>query len=104
MTVKELRQLLMVLKQSDIGCLSIEEVNSLISTIEVEAYVQQVKDFKKFVDDLMSFDNDDEKAWDAFYDLKWTITFGNHSVTIGNEATIYNAMQDFLADFVENCL
>ena len=102
MTVKELRQLRKVLKQTDIGCLAVAEVDSLIETLEREEYVQQVKDFKQHLDKAMPNDPDNDDAWNDFYQQEWSISFGGHTVKVDNCATIYNAMTDFLTEYVQN--
>lgn len=102
MKVKELRQLRMVLKQTDIGCLTIAEVDSLIEALEREEYVQQIKDFKQHLDEAMPNDPDNDNAWNDFYEKDWSISFDGQAVKIENCASIYNAMTDFLDDYMQN--
>lgn len=114
MNEKQLMGLAKLLRaaKEDCGVLSVEEVNELARVVEVELYVQRVQDFKKFLSKVMpdgpNSTPEQEAAFEAamndFYELDWTISFGGHSVTLHNDATVYNGVFDLLSEYIDDCL
>ena len=43
-----------------------------------------------------------DAAFEKFYDVDWRISFGNKSVAIHNCATVYNYVQEMLAEIIDN--
>lgn len=114
MNEKQLMNLQQLLKaaERDCGCLTVEEVDDLRIAVESELYVTRIKDFKCMLDAaLPNMPNDTperqavyDEAMDDFYSTQWTIRFGYRSVTIDNDATVYNGICDMLTDLIDNCL
>lgn len=114
MNEKQLMDLAKLLKaaKEDCGVLSVNKIDDLARAVETELYVQRVQEFKKFlgkvVPDGPNSTPEQEAAFEAamndFYELDWTISFGGRSVTIHNEATVYNGVFDLLSEYIDDCL
>jgi len=107
-----LKQLIRDAKAGD-GGLTIEEIDDLQRAVQSELYVQRIKDFKQAIDkalphDLPNATYEQQAIYDEkmqqFYDTDWFIQFGEHKVTISNEATVYNYIVEMLQELIENCL
>jgi hypothetical protein len=77
---------------------SVEDTKQLITIIEIAWYTKRIEDFKLFVENSMPSEDDDQEAWDNFYNMEWNISFGNRSVKITNGAAIYNGILDALSE------
>ena len=74
-----------------------------------ERYEQEIKDFTKFVADMIPQNangtEEQRAAYDAamekFYSLEWTISISGKSIKINNEAVIYNALLASLEELIE---
>lgn len=114
MTEKQLKNLQQLLNVAEINCrcLTIEEVEDLQQTVKTELYVQQLKSFKEYMDNIFpNMPNNTpalqvkyDEAMQQFYDTDWHISFGNRSVVVHNEATVFNYILDMLVDTIDNCL
>ena len=114
MTEKQLMDMQQLLKFAEIHCkqLSIEEIEDLQRTVNAELYVRRVKDFKNHIGKAMpDMPNSTpeqqaalEAAFEKFYNTDWTISFGDKSVVIHNEATVYNYIHDMLTELIDSCL
>lgn len=106
MTVKQLMDMYQLLKAAriDCGCLTIEEIEGLTDAVETELYIQRVKDFQNDVVNAMPGATAPDAAMEKFYDTDWHISFGNKSVVIHNEATVYGCITDMLETYINNCL
>lgn len=99
-------------KKDDIGCISTPELNNLRRSLKSAEYVLNIKDFYQYLytamPDLPNETQEEQDKydieWEKFYCTPFTITFGHKSVTIENEATIYNGILDTLNELIENCL
>lgn len=99
-------------KYDEIDCMTIEEVESVERDLKCSLYVMRVKAFLKHVrDSFPDLPNDTpeeqekfDEEWDKFYNMPWTITFNGKSVTIENDATIYQGIEDTLTEIVNYCL
>lgn len=114
LSTKDINMLSMIVKRfsDEIDFLTEEEVNHLETTLRCTKEVNEIKSFYNHLVDAMpdgpngtseeqaAFD----KAWEKFYETPFTISFGGKSVTIANEATIYNGIVDTLKDLIDNCL
>ena len=72
-------------------------------------YIKKVTDFRDHVVSTMpeSTEKEDEhslKAWEDFYELKWTISFAGKEVTLDNEAGTWQPIVDMLTDYLDNYL
>lgn len=111
---KSCSDLLRVLKvcYDDIDCLTVEEIEHITRELKCSLYAMRVKAFHKHViDSFPDLPNDTpenqarfDEAWDKFYEMPWTITFNGKSVTIENDATIYNGIEGTLSEIVNYCL
>lgn len=106
MTDKQLHDILKLIEEAkdDCHCLTNNELNSLRITCEAEIYNRSVIAFRDRVDKAMPLADCTEADWEKFYSSPWTITFAGRTVTIFNEATIYNGMLDTLNELIDNCL
>ena len=119
--LKTVRDMLKVIyeKQDDIGCLSVKDLQDLRRNLECLEYVKMVKDFHQFIiksfpdvpqepgetnEEHMAIEKAYDEAMDKFYRTKWTIGFGDRTITIENEATVYNYITDMLEELIEYCL
>ena len=100
LTQKDIRNIARIIRkfEDEIDFLTIEEVEHLQSSLETEEYVKQIDDFKQHLDDVMPSADAGEEALEDFYGLKWTIEFAGKSVTLDNEAEIYNVVGQLLDD------
>lgn len=99
-------------KRDDIGCVSVHTVYDLFDKLKYLEYNKNIIEFHQMLVDAMpdlpnstpeeqkAFD----EAWEKFYSIPFTISFGGKSVTINNEATIYNGIVDTLKEMIDNCL
>lgn len=113
MTEKLLADMLRLISIAKTGnSFTAEQLNSMHQKVSGELYAARIKQFKRMVDRaLPDMPNDTEvrqqalnNAMDDFYDKSWTITFNGMSVTIENDATIYNGMLDTLNEIIDYCL
>lgn len=114
LTEKELRMLSMIVRRfsDEIDFLTEEEVNHLITTLRCTREAREVKDFHNYLIEAMpdgpnSTPEEQEafdEAWEKFYETPFTISFGGKSVTIANDATIYNGILDTLKELIDYCL
>lgn len=97
-------------KRDDIGCVSTSVVDGLYERLKYVEYNATIIDFYKMLDkalpDLPSETPEEQtaydEAWDKFYRTPFTISFGDKSVKIENDAIIYNGILDTLKEVVEN--
>ena len=103
MTKKQLMNMQQLLKAAEIDCdcLSIEEIEDLRLTVESELYTQRIKDFKQYLDKAMPEADASKNTIDNFYKTDWHISFGNRSVVIHNEATVYNYVTGMLKELID---
>lgn len=100
------------LRVDDVKVLTVEEFNHLEVALKCAKYVQDIRDFYKYLVDAMpdgpnSTPEEQEaldKEWERFYETPWIISFGGRSVRIENEATIYDGITDTLKDMIDDCL
>lgn len=114
LSADDTRNLLKILreKKDDIGCVSVKTVHDLLNKLKYLEYNKGIIEFHQMLVDAMPDlpNNTDEeqkafdKAWEKFYSTPFTISFGGKSVTIENEATIYNGIVDTLKELIDNCL
>lgn len=97
---KQLQQLklLLVVAEREVDYMPVEDIRCLKKIVDAESCKQQVEDFEQYVTDLMPAAADDDEAWQQFNDLQWTISIGDKSLTLINQATIYNAISEMLAE------
>lgn len=99
--ILNLRKLLLEVKRKDdCDCLSVAELDGLLSVMNAKAYRAQLEDFRAYLMHCVPFDAP-EDAWDDFYELDWEISFGGHRVTLHNDAIIYNAISDALDSLLD---
>lgn len=83
--------------------MSEEGIKKLERTLRSELYVRNIKDFYDYLINAMP-ESDDEAAWDEFYATPFRISFGEKSVLIENEATIYEGIRTTIEELIEFCL
>lgn len=83
--------------------MSEEGVKKLEITLKSELYAHNIKDFYNYLINAMP-ESDDEDAWDEFYTTPFRISFGEKSVRIENEATIYEGIRTTIEELIESCL
>lgn len=107
--VDKLERIIYNLKE-EIGFLSVEDVEHLEQTLKNLAYVKAIKAFHKhLLDSMPNLPNDTPEdtydlAWQKFYETPFTISFGDKTVTIQNEATIWQGIVDALEEMIDYCL
>lgn len=112
MTERQLMNLWQLTRAAEIdcGCLSTEEVEDLQRTVEAELYKVRLDNFKQLIDralpDMPNSTPAEQRALDAafekFYATDWHISFGEHTVTIHNDAIVYNGIFDTLSEVLDN--
>lgn len=68
-----------------------------------EKYVEQLKDFKKYMDacfDVLMWHGDD-KTVDMFYNSEFEITFRGKKVTLYNSADVYSAVECMIKNEID---
>lgn len=101
--LQDLKKALLFIKRTgDIDCVSMETVDKLLDSIRHEMYANSIKNFRQGLDKLMPAADASEEALEAFYNMTWTIMFGVSEVQINNCASIYNAMTEFLDEYISD--
>jgi len=104
---EDIHNLLRILreKRDDIGCLSVHTVDVLYDRLTGLEYNENVKEFYDWLINSLPFneDNNDEE-WDKWYSQKIHIMYGDRSITLNNEATLYNYMVDMFRFYINCCL
>lgn len=100
LTQKDIRNLARIVRkfEDEIDFLTVEEVEHLQSQLDSEEYIRQIEDFEQHLIDVMPGEDASDDTWEDFYELKWTIDFAGKSVTLENEAEIYNVVSDLLKE------
>lgn len=88
---------------------TIHELEQMKRNLLYDDYIKKVTDFRDHVVSTMpeSTEKEDEhslKAWEDFYELKWTISFAGKEVTLNNEAGTWQPIVDMLTDYLDNYL
>ena len=99
MTEQSLRNLEQPLNQQNFGVLSEEEHTDISS--QLKNFVAALK--SKLPDGPTDTEEERaayDEAFDQFYDTDWHIQFGELSITIGNEALIYNGICNALQELI----
>lgn len=112
--IDEVRSLMKILRQNRdyIDCVSVHTVDELYRSLKCLEYNKNIIEFyKMLVDAMPDLPNDTpeqqeafDDAWEKFYMTDFTISFGDKSVTISNEATVYNGIVDTLKELIDYCL
>lgn len=108
MTEQTLKNLEQLLNQQNFEVLSEEEYIDIRSQVKYDLRGCQLKNFlaaikAKLPDGPTSTEEEQaayDEAFEQFYDTDWHIQFGELSITIGNEAIIYNGICDTLQELV----
>lgn len=69
-----------------------------------DEHKKNVTAFRDYVLSTMpseDFTGDEMKAWEDFYELKWSIRFGDQEVTLENAANTWQPIVDMLNDYIE---
>ena len=118
-TIESAIQRLKVMYDCNYECMDADDGGDLLTTIhELEQmrinlmhdnYIKEVTEFRDHVVSTMpeSTEKEDEhslKAWEDFYELKWTISFAGKEVTLDNEAGTWQPIVDMLTDYLDNYL
>jgi hypothetical protein len=80
---------------------SIDDLNQLIFDLQIAIEKHDLKDFLVHVEDAMPI-NDDEQAWDDFYNKSFRITFDHKCVEIPNNADTYQSIVDLIKTYIED--
>lgn len=112
LSTKDVATLEIIMKQSekDLRFLSTEEIEHLQQTIRCLLYTKEIKEFHKHLLDSMpnlpsdTPDDTYDMAWEKFYETDFVISFGDRSVVIKNEATVWQGIVDTLEEMIDYCL
>ena len=91
-------------KRADIGSVSVHTVDALFDTLKSVEYCERVKEFYDWLINSMPWNDAPEEEWDKWYSQKVMIMYGDKSITLENEATIYNYIVDMLRFYIDHCL
>lgn len=91
-----------VMDADDIGDLqsTIEGLSRMVLEYNHDKYVEQLVQFKDYLDNSVA--NDNEKEFTEWTEKQYTITHDGHSVVIDNGAEVYNHLTDMLQDEIDN--
>lgn len=118
-TIERAIQRLKAMYDCNYECMDADDSGDLLATIhELEQmkrnlmhdnYSKEITDFRDHVVSTMpeSTEKEDEhslKAWEDFYELKWTISFAGKEVTLDNEAGTWQPIVDMLNNYLDNYL
>ncbi len=103
---EELQQLSTILRDTRdvIDRYSVHSIDVLYAKLKDLERAERVKDFYQWLKDELPASNAQDEEWDAYYNKKWTIMFGDECITLENEATIYNFITDMFDFYINNCL
>lgn len=106
MTEQQLRTIQKLVRAAEIDCdcVSTEDIRDVKVAVESALYVYKLKAFHEYVVNSLPCSFDDEDETDAFYDRKFTISFGNQTISIPNNADLYDAMVAMLEKEIEEQL
>lgn len=88
---------------------TIDELTQLRINLMHDNYIKEVTDFRDHVVSTMPESYEEEtddnlKAWEDFYGLKWTISFAGKELTLVNEAGTWQPIVDMLNNYLDNYL
>lgn len=91
-----------VMDADDIGDLqsTIDGLSRMIFEYNRDKYVEQLVQFKNYLDS--SAVNDNEKEFTEWTSKQYTITHDGHSVVIDNGAEVYNCLTEMLQTEIDN--
>ena len=108
--IKRLKDKMMIdheyMDADDLGDLTttIKGLEQMRRELLCEEYKKKVTAFRDYVLSTMpEVDNDSQhcKTWDDFYEMKWTISFGDQQVILDNQADTWQPMVDLLTEHLE---
>ena len=87
---------------------TIHELEQMRRNLMHDNYIKEITDFRDHVVSTMPESTEEDehslKAWEDFYELKWTISFAGKEVTLDNEAGTWQPIVDMLTDYLDNYL
>lgn len=88
--------------------LAAKDIEGLQTAVGRIKYLADLKAFNSAVQSAMPSNSEDlsdaeiDEKFQQFYDAEWTITFAGHSITLDNEATVYEAVADMMQQLIED--
>lgn len=103
MTERQLKGILHLLKTAkiDSNCLTTKEVADLQQTVKSKLNALCIKKFKQFIDDALPSADGSEEDWEKFYSYDWSVSFAGKTITIHNDAAVYNRIRDALDECIK---
>lgn len=91
-----------VMDADDIGDLqtTIDDLKRMRLEYNREKYVEQLWQFKEYIDNSAASDN--EREFKAWTEKPFIISHGDHTVTVENGAEVYNHLTDMLQDEIDD--
>lgn len=88
---------------------TIDELEQMKRDLLYDDYIKKITDFRDHVVSTMPESYEEEtdadlKAWEDFYELKWTISFAGKELTLDNEAGTWQPIVDMLNNYLDNYL
>lgn len=83
---------------------TIKELKSMKRELLHNEYKEKVIAFRDYVlstSPMVDCNNDTVELWDKFYELKWTVRFGDKEATLDNVAEVYQPIVDMLNDHID---